>query len=241
MQRLKSIIRILYQNKLFSIINLVGLSLGIASALLIFFWVDFHLSFDSDNENSDDIYRIIYNQEYPNQILKSAVSPTPTGPALINDYPEIINFSRYSIFFGEVLISYKEKRFYESNGAYADQGFLDMFSVEFRSGNKKTSLSDPYSIILTESFAEKYFGNKDPIGQVMLLENFSQLKVTGIIEDVQKNSHLQFDFLVPFTLMEKWGSNLKDWNNWAHSYTYIQTKENTSPGILEQKNKSIFR
>lgn len=235
MKFVQNIIRILYRNLFFTSINIAGLSFSIACALLIFLWVDFQFGFDSYHENHDEIYRIIYNQEYPNQTLKSAVSPMPLGNSLVHDFPEIINYSRYSIFFGEVLISHKEKRFYEKKGAYADPGFLEIFEINFIVGDESNALLDPYSIVLTESFARKYFGDENPINKIMLLEAFAPLKVTGVISDVPKNSTLQFDFLVPLILMEKWGTDLNDWNNWGHSYTYIQTTKNTQKEQLQNK------
>ncbi|MFC2132707.1 ABC transporter permease [Bacteroidota bacterium] len=240
----KIAIRLIIRNKVFSVINIMGLAIGLACTILILIWVKDELSFDKYHKNSDNIYRVIYEQHHANQVVHSAVSPIPLGEALISDFPEILDYSRYGIFFGEVLLSWEDKRFYEDGGCCADPGFLNMFTVEFLSGNPETALNDPSSIILTESFAEKYFGDEDPLNKIIMLESSQALKVTGVIKDVPATSHLKYDFIVPFVIREKWGTVMNNWKDWGSQYTYILLNSNSdindvNNNISEYLNKFI--
>jgi putative ABC transport system permease protein len=237
---LKLALRNIAKNRLASFVSISGLVIGITCFLVIYIWIQFHLSFDSYNQKSENIYRIIYKQEYDGQYIKSAVSPAPLGPSLLNEFPGVVNYTRFSNFFGEVLLSYNEKKFYEKEGAYADPGYIDMFSIKMIKGDKSNALEEPYSIVLTESLAKKYFGNDDPMGKIIYLEGFAQLKVTGVIKDISHNSHLTFDFLVPYILMKQWGSDLDDWNNWGHQYTYIELNNSTTEVEFNKLIKSYL-
>jgi ABC-type antimicrobial peptide transport system permease subunit len=242
---LKNFFKIVFRNikrhKTYSFINITGLSMGLTVFILAFLYIQHELSYDKFNRNADNIYRIVFEQHFPNQIIHSAVSPSPAGPTLKEELPEITNFSRYTIFFGEVLLAHNEKAFYESDGAYADPGFFEIFSIPFVKGNPKTALNKSNSVVLTENFAVKYFGEENPIGKTLKLENFYDLQVTGIIEDTPENFHLQFDFVVPFILLEQWGTNLEDWNNWAHQYTYVLLQEKVNLHYIDQKIANVLK
>ena len=231
---LKIAFRKIIRQKGFSFINLIGLSVGMAACLLILFWLRDEFSFDKFNENYDSIYRVIHEQKFDDQIILSAKVPIPLGSSLVEDFPEIINYTRYGTFIGEVLIKYEENAFYELGGAYVDPSYFDLFTVDFLRGNKAEIFPDRFCVVITESTARRYFGDEDPIGKSLELENICQLKVTGIIQDIPENSHLQFDFAVPFTLYEAWGADLSRWNNWP-AYTYVLLASGTSMNQVNEK------
>jgi len=231
---LKIAFRKIIRQKGFSLINLIGLAVGMAACLLILFWLRDEFSFDKYNENYDSIYRVIHEQKYENRIIHSAKAPTPLGPSLVEDFPDIINYTRYGTFVGEVLIKHEENAFYELGGAYVDPSYFDIFTVDFIRGNKAEIFPDRFCVVITESTARRYFGNEDPIGKSLELENVCQLEVTGIIRDIPENSHLQFDFAVPYTLYEAWGADLSAWDSWP-AYTYIQLLPGTSMDQVDNK------
>ena len=225
-----------------SIINLTGLAVGMAVFLLAFLYLHNELSVDRFHEKADRTYRLIMEQHQPNHIIHSACSPAPAGPALCETFPEIINYTRYSHLFGEVLLSHRDKRFYESRGAYGDPGFFKIFTVKFTRGNPETVFEKLHSIVLSESLAEKYFGDENPIGKTLELENAFDLTVMGVFEDIPGQSHLQFDYMIPYKLQAAWGANLKDWNNWGLQYTYLLLQKNLDIREINRKiGKTIQR
>jgi len=232
---LKIAFRKLIREKGFSFINLIGLAVGITACLLILFWLQDELSFDRYNENYNSIYRVIHKQIFDEQTVHSAKAPIPLGPALKEAFPDVVDFTRYGTFVGEVLIKYEENAFYELGGAYVDPTFFEMFTVDFLRGKKEDIFPDRFCVVITESTARKYFGDEDPIGKSLELENICSLKITGIIKDLPQNSHLQFDFAVPFTLYEAWGADLSNWSSWP-AYTYIQLGDKTNK---QQANDNI--
>ena len=231
---LKIAFRRIIREKGFSFINLAGLAVGMTACLLILFWLRDEFSFDKFNKNYDSIYRIIHEQKFDDQTIHSSKAPTPLGPYLKENFPEIVNYTRYGTFIGEVLIKYEENTFYELGGAYVDPSYFDIFTIDFLRGNKAEIFPDRFCVVITESTARRYFGDEDPIGRSLELENICQLKVTGIIKDIPENSHLQFDFAVPFYLYEAWGADLSNWNSWP-AYTYIQVNPGTSHAELDTK------
>lgn len=232
---LKIAFRKIIREKGFSFINLIGLAVGMTACLLILFWLRDEFSFDKYNQNFDTIYRVIHEQKFDEQTIHSAKAPIPLGPSLVENFPEIVNYTRYGTFVGEVLIEFEEKAFYELGGAYVDPSFFEMFTIDFLRGNKADIFPDRFCVVITESTAEKYFGQEDPIGKSLELENIVPLKITGIIKDLPQNSHLQFDFAVPFNLYEAWGTDFSDWKGWP-AYTYIQLADGSS---MQQVDKKI--
>jgi ABC-type antimicrobial peptide transport system permease subunit len=219
----------------------MGLSIGIACTILIGLWIRDEMSFDRYHQKADQIYRVIYEKHNPGQVLHSAVSPIPLGPELKQSIPEIGGFTRFSRFFDEVLLSYGDKRFLESNGAYADPGYFKMFSVAFLSGDPDRVFDEPNAVVITEDFAEKYFGDIDPVNKVMQLEGFFDLKVTGVIKNIPANSHLKYDFIVPIVLFERWGMDISDWNSWGTQYTYVLLNSDTDQAHVDEKIEHFLK
>ncbi len=235
---LKIFLRNLLRYKEFSLINIGGLAIGMAASLLILIWVQDELNFDKFHEKAGSIYRIIWERQYGDQKIRLARTPTPLGAAAKSENPEIVDFFRYGTFIGEVLIRRGKNAFYETNGAYADPAIFSTLSIKFIKGSPQTAFSNPFCTVITASFARRYFGDSDPVNQLIELENVRDLKVTAVIEDLPKNSHLHFDFLVPFFLHETWGIDLEDWNR-SPFYTYVLLDDPKSAPIVNRRLESL--
>ncbi len=223
---LKIIIRNIRKNKGYSFINIFGLAVGMACCILILLWVKDELSFDRFHDNADVIYRVTEHQyDSSGDYFPVAVTPWPLAEALKDDFPEIVDSARLRILSGR-LISYKDKKFNERDFVAVDPSFLKMFSFPLVEGDISTALTEPHTILITEETAARYFGDEDPIGKVLAYNNNIDFKVTGVLKNVHHNSHVQFDFLVPFesTLRESGWTDSWGTNNYT---TYVQLAENT--------------
>src|SRR3954471_10627091 len=190
--------RNLSRYKSYNIINVLGLTLGITSCLIIFLIVQYELGYDKFNSKADRIYRVTLNALDFNPCVSMAVVP-----ALRNDFPELEEVSQVWYQESGLVIIGGVKKYNEKGYAFADQYFTSLFDYAWLEGNAKTALSEPNTVVLTESIAHKYFGEKEAMGQVINLENQYNLKVTGIIKDVPGNTHLPFHFLVSFETVRK--------------------------------------
>jgi putative ABC transport system permease protein len=199
--------RNLMKNKTFSLINIAGLSIGMAACLLILQYVNFELSFDQFNRNAEDIYRV-YNDRYQNGklIQHGTITYSAIGKAMKDDYPEILNNARVEPF-GKSIITYQNKKIGEQEVLAVDNSFLTMFSYILVAGDAQTALRQPYNAILSETSARRIFGVRDNnfeslLGKALIMGTDSTpYKITGICKDVSENSHLQFDILASYTTM----------------------------------------
>ena len=195
--------RSLMKNKIFSFINIAGLSIGMAACLLILQYVSFHLSFDQFNKNAADIYRVT-NDRYQNGklIQHGTITYSAIGKAMEDDFPEVVNHARVRPA-GPDIIIYEDKKIGEQNGLAVDNSFLDMFSYQLIEGNKLNALTRPNTVVITESLARKIFDIKDNnlkqlIGKTIKRNNDAPFEITGVCKDVPENSHLQFSFLLSY-------------------------------------------
>jgi putative ABC transport system permease protein len=229
-------IRNIFRNKLFSTVNILGLALGIGSALLIFLWVNDELQVDHFHTNVDRLYRIMENQKYTDgRMYTFAATPGPMAPFIKEKFPEIEKATRFT---WEVnhLFQLDEKSFFET-GRYVDQDFLAMFSFPFIAGDPASALRDKSSIVITEKMAKKYFGNSDAIGKDFLLNTKNSFKVTGVMKDPPKNSTIQFDYLLPFQFFFDENKNwLDQWGN-NNIRTFIMLRADANPADFENKIK----
>jgi len=182
---LKIALRNLKKHKGFSFINIAGLALGIACCLLILLLIRDELSFDRFHEHRDQVYRVV--NQHPGQFYMGtdfiAVTPAPLAPALMTEFPEVIKATRIDSS-NEVIISYQNKRFYEDGFYWTDSHFFDVFSFPLIQGDQSKALNEPYSVIVSERMAHKYFGDEDPIGKIIALNNRYDFVVTGILKEV---------------------------------------------------------
>lgn len=231
---IKITLRSMQRHKVFSFINVAGLAIGIACMLIIMLWVRYETSFDRFFEKSDHIYRVASESRSADNFTKMVVTPPPLAPALLDTFPEIEKACRLSRGGGKKLFSYNDKHFLESYYP-VDASFLEIFSLDLKQGNTKTAMEDPDSILLSETMAQKLFGNQDPINKIVLFDQKTEFKVTGVFKNIPSNSHLIFNIFMPF---ETWGKifnePLDHWLYWSF-YTYIQLNPSVDPEKLEAK------
>jgi len=207
------------KQKMFSLINILGLTVGIICCLLIFLFVLNEFSYDKFHKNGENIYRVVRVGNTDGEVRNIPWLSPLYATALANDYPDAIE-KVIRVQPDNDLVTYKEISFNEKNVYLVDSNFFDFFSFHLIKGNAATALIDPLSIVMTATTAKKYFGNEDPIGKVVDFNKKMQLKVTGVMEDVPVNTHLDFDMLVPIS---NW-SNTPFFKQWPNNglYTYVQ-------------------
>jgi putative ABC transport system permease protein len=189
---LKVAIRNLIRYKWHSVINITGLTIGIASCSLLLLWVEDEFSYDRYHVNADRIYRVISQAERNNKIRRSAKSPAPLAPALLNEFPWIQKAVRFTK--NEFLVKCNKKLFYEDI-FFADPDVFDIFTFPLAAGNPKTALKAPNSILISEKMKEKYFGDADPMGKTITLGECNDFRITGVFKNIPRNSHFRFHFL----------------------------------------------
>ncbi len=232
---IKNYARIFFRNlmkqKVYSFINIFGLSVGLAIFILVLTVFDFNLSFDSFHKNPDRIYLVISETvSSSGSSQKDAYSYLPLAHLLTQKFPEIESATTERKYFRNIF-RYQDKKFYEKGILCADTNFLKIFNYPVISGDKESPLSQPNSVVLTESTARKYFGDENPIGK-MLMTDFSDdgLTVTAVIKDCPPNSTNQFDVLISLPS----GYN-DDWGIAGSTYTFLKLKDGESVASLESK------
>ena len=229
---LKIAFRHLYRQKLYSLINIIGFAVGISACILILLYVRYESGYDKYHPNSERIFRIYLSSMMNGQESDAARVSVPVGPTVKQDFPEVEAFSRLTSF-GFPVIRYGEKAFSEERWFIADPGIVNVFSIPFINGDPTTALNEPNSVVITRSMAEKYFGNEDPVGKSLNINNQRDFKVTGIIGDVPRNSHVHYDFLASMSSYQRY-FNPQNWFD-DRFYTYILLKEGCDPADLEAK------
>ena len=226
--------RNLRKNKVYSAINIVGLAIGMAACIVIMLFVFYEKSFD--NFHSKNLYRLNEVQKFEGMVAsqKVALSMFPMGPTLKNEFPEIKNFTRIN-WRTKYQLTYGEKRIFVPQAFYVDSTFLQLFDFRLLRGNRATVLQNPHSMVLTKDMAQTLFGDVDPMGKTV--QHFggdtTSFVVTGILDNVPKNSQLQFDGLMSFNTIYK-----PDWLNWWGGNwldTYFDLAPNTNVAALEKK------
>jgi len=233
-------LRTLFRNKLFSSVNILGLAFGMGSAVLIFLWINDELMIDTFHERGDRIYRVMEDQTYSDgKKFTFPSTPGPMVPFIKDKFPEIVLASRFTWPVNE-LFQVNEKSFYEE-GRYAEQDFLDMFSFTLISGNAATALKDKNSIVISRKMAEKFFGKEDAIGKVLLMRTQHSFTVTGVLEDIPKNSSIQFEYLLTFDFF--WNEN-KSWlDQWGNNNVraFIMLEKGTNVEEFTKKLKGEIK
>ncbi len=215
---IKTAIRNIWRDRISSMINIFGLAIGIASFILIFLYVYDEIKYDKYNENIDNVYRLL--AKTPNTGKVYAIQPGVMYDFLSNSIPEIEATARISHRTGTV--SYDDKVFFEKNFLMADSSLFQMFSWHLKSGNPKTVLSGPHSVVLSESMAEKYFGKDDPVGKILTYNNEYDFTVTGVMEDIPLQSHLRPDFVASIQSLKILNpSALNRWQNSSVNYYFL--------------------
>ena len=229
------------RNSSYSFINISGFSLGIASCILIFFYVKNETSFDQFHSQKEQIYKVTTHASRASGDSRYSETPPALGPVMVDELPDIARQVRMRAT-DERLFATNDRKFYERHGFFVDSTFLDIFDFPLLSGDPITALDQPNTIIISEDLAYKYFGDSPAVGQQIIMDNRQNLKVTGVFRNVPPNSHIQFDYMLSFTSLiipEGYLANLESWT-WIGFETYILTEPATSVSQLEEKMSKIF-
>ncbi|MEJ7679035.1 MAG: ABC transporter permease [Segetibacter sp.] len=232
----KIALRNLLRNKGFSAINILGLSIGMASAILILLWIQNEVSYDQFHENKDRIYEAWNRAERNRKVESWTATPKVLAKTVQNDFPEVENTTRiFSL--GNVLFSIGEKSL-TAPGCIVDSGFLQIFSFPLLKGNSKTALNDMHDIVITKKLAKKLFGDKEAIGKTIRLNNEDNFTVTAIADDLPNNTRFDFEYLLPWSYARFKGYDDDYWGNNSVS-TYVMLKPNAALASIEPKLKTL--
>ncbi|RNC79295.1 MAG: FtsX-like permease family protein [Balneola sp.] len=233
---LKNYIKIAFRNiskqKGYAFINTVGLAIGMGICLFLFLLMQYAFTYDRYHENSDRIYRVADKITQQNgSILDVAISASPWGQAMVDDFPEVEDAVR---FMGRGAAIQYENKILRQGITYVDEGIFDVFSYDFKYGNPEGALANPSSIVLTEQMSVRYFGEENPIGRTLLLDK-EPFEVTGVLQKLNPRSSFMFNSLVPFSsVTEEDYASLNDWRS-HNLYTYLLLQEGTDIAALEAK------
>jgi putative ABC transport system permease protein len=234
--------RNILRNKFYSIILILGLSVGISTALLLGMYSWYELSYDNFHEKKDRIFLVGVHEAEGTQETSSGWTTPPTGPALQDYFPEIESMARLCFWFDDVLVSRNEQQHVEKKIIAADSTVFNLFSIPFIAGDPKTALTEPNSIVITKSTAEKYFKNQEALGQTLHFEHFFyECKVTGVVDDYPDNSHFDFDFMLSLTSLKNINFDFSNsWSNHTFS-TYVLLNKNASSAEIENRLPAFIR
>lgn len=231
---------------MYSFINIFGLAVGMACCILILLFVHDEFSYDHFHENLDDIYRVVlYTASDNGAIVASSIAPHGLGPTMVESFPEIVKTVRFRPPFGKRLVGIQAKGFYEDGFVFADPNVFDVFSFRMLQGNPETALERPFTVVLTQTMAEKYFGPANPLGRTIRVDNTYDYEVTGVLRDAPSASSIQFNFLVSFATLYQLPTRRmmeynEGWNMSAFS-TYVRLLPGASASTLKEKLPDLVK
>ncbi len=242
---LKNYIKISLRNfkkqKFYSIINISGLAVGMACCILMMLWVQNETSYEKYQENLDVLHRVIFEKHIGNDIYTDPRGANALGPVLMEEYPEIVNFARFRNGITDWHVRYKDKSFLNDEMCTADQSFFELFTFEFLKGDPETVFKDPLSMVITEAMALKYFGDEDPMGKSLNIES-RMVKVTGVIKNHPRNTHITFDYVIPIVNMERaWGDPLDSWSRDFRFYTFVLLRNDAVKEEVDKKISGVVK
>ncbi len=233
-QLLKTTVRQLRRNKTISFINISGLAIGMATAILIFLWVANELSYDQFHPNKDRIYELYSQTKVNGQLQANGAVPSILAPVLKANYPQVEEVNRLSGV-GSFVLKHGDKRF-ESKGLLTDPNFFKFFSYQFSEGNPGTALAGLHTIVLTDKMAKKLFGNEDPMGKIVKIDSIANFTVTGVLKPLPTNTQFNFvEYIVPLSYMREvhWASD--DWkSNTVNMFVMLK------PGVSRKAADGLF-
>lgn len=233
--RFKIALRNLWHRRLYSMINVIGLAVGITASFLIFLYVHFELSYDRFQSNADRIYRLVTDIRTPSGTNSLGSAAGPMSVQMKADFPEVESFVRFSP--NSILITKGNVKFQEDQTLFADSSVFSVFDFPLLKGNPHTALKEPFSIVLSKTASKKYFGDSDPLGQIVQMTGWRvPARVTGIMKDIPENSQIKADMLVSMTtITENWDTGSDNqWDNFNY-ITYLLLKPGTNAFRLQAK------
>jgi putative ABC transport system permease protein len=227
----------LMRNKFYSSINILGLTIGMASAILILLWIQNEMSHDRFHAKIDRLYTINNQDIVSGKMLAWKTTPKPLGPAVKKDFPEVEDAVRINDFGANFLLTVDDKHF-SLHGDFVDAGFLNMFSFPLLEGNANTALNDANGIVLTKQLATKLFGNEDAMGKTVRIDSVDNFIVTGVLKDLPNNTVFKFEYLLPWSYSTKKEFDDDNWGN-NNTYTFVLLKPGVSQATFDAKIKNI--
>ncbi len=215
----------------YSVINVLGLALGLAAFLFIFLFVRHELSYDQYHPQAEWIYRVDADGQLGEQILTTAESGAPVGPTMQTDFPEVAAFCRFRSR-GGFIVNFENRTFNEPNVIFTDSTFFQIFGAELQEGNPVEVLRAPNSAVITAAIAQKYFGLQNPVGKTLLLDNEENYTVTGVMNPIPSNTHFNYDMILSLSSLEE--SQQTQWGN-MNFQTYVLLHQDTDVARFEAK------
>ena len=228
--------RNLLRNKGFSMINIAGLTVGMASAMLILLWIQNEVSYDKFHKNKDFLYEAWNRGTFNNKLQCWANTPKILAPTLKQEFPEIADVARTNNQWFVTTVGLKQ---ISSSGIFADPSFLNMFSFPLLQGNTNTALSSVYDVVITQKMAIKMFGTENAMGKIIKIDK-NNFTVSGILKDLPTNTEFDFEFIMPWAYMTKLGRDDNYWGNNSVN-TFVQLKPNTTASFVDSKIKNITK
>ena len=235
----------------YSLINITGLAIGLASFMFIILYISDELSYDKFNDKAERIYRVnrFYNANNANE--DAATCPFPLASTLETAYPELVektvmffNALRPKWFFDYTNNKNEVVKFNEPNFYFVDSTVFEVFTFPFLQGDPKTALARPGTIVLTESTAKRYFGDESPIGKTLRIEEFANFEITGVIKDIPPQSHFRIDMLTSMSTFIQYNGGRSQFNpGWIGNpyWTYVLLKPGIKPEMLDQKFPDFYK
>jgi len=228
---LKTAIRNLWKNKVFSAINVIGLAAGLAVFLMIVLFVTDELNYDKFNKNADRIYRLDAEIYFNNTLFDAAVSPEPLAATLVKDFPQVEQMVRFNSA-GDILVKKNNQNIQDRRAVFADSTLFKVFTLPMIEGDPATALNEPNSMVIDESAAKRYFNRTDVVGQTLYINNSTTCKITGVIKDIPRQSHFHFSFIRP--LRDSYRGNADIWLS-NNNQSYILLKPGVEQSFMQAR------
>ena len=231
--------RTLLRGKNFSIINISGLAVGMAGAVLILLWLQNEISYDKFHENKKNLYEVYGLTSLEGKLFPINQTAQPLGPALKQGFPEVEAASRLAPI-NSFLFTAGDKSLTGIEGGFVDPSFFQLFSFPLVAGNKNDQLKNVYSIVITEKFAKKIFGNEDVLNKTIKIDSTDNFIITGVLKDLPSNTRFNFEYLLPWVYLKKLGWSNDSWLSNSIS-TFVLLRPNTEAGVFNNKIKDIVK
>ncbi len=234
---IRTAFRNLWKYKFYSFINILGLAIGLACFLFILIYVKDELSYDRYHEKADRVYRLHSQANIFEQDLKMPQVGAPFGPYMVEQYPEVLQQVRFRER-GSFLVNYENNNYREEKVIFADSTLFEVFSFPLREGDPSTALAEPFTAVITPAIAKKYFGNADPIGKSLELDNRRNYRITAVMEPIPDNTHFNYDMFLSLSSLNE--SRRTEWLSFNFQ-TYLVLKETADPKAVEAKFPDIIQ
>lgn len=236
----KTSFRNLWKNKLFTVLNIFGLALGITCAGLIFLWVEDEMTFDNVHRKKNSLYSVRVNMQYNGNVYTMGSTPRPMAAAIKNEIPGIANFARVSDEEQRLLVKTGNHSFYAA-GRYADPTIFQMFTLDFTEGHPVNAFPQLYSLVITESTARKFFGTASNVtGKTVRVNNEQDYTITGVVKDLPPNSSFRFEWLAPFAIDLQRAQSSLDWDSYG-PHTYVELEPGAHSEVINRQLKNFIQ